>query len=220
MRPFIMRCFFLVLALTAPLMASAAEWYQFDVVIIKPRTKPSLEERFQPLTTHAIPENAIQLKQSGGEQEAFVQLPESASTLSSKMAALKKNYNILWSKSWRMPVAQGGKTPILVQGGNSLDDTYQIEGTLSFSVRRYLHVSSNLWINTLKPDFPENTSSPENTNLSEELALAEDDPTEELLPYTQNRHFQVEQRLQPNKIIYLDNPDAGVLIKVTPWKTS
>lgn len=213
MHSFIMRCFFLALALAAPMMASAEEWYQFDVVIIKPRSKPSQEERFQPLTTHAIPKNAIELKPSGGEREAFVQLPESASTLSSKMAALKKKYNILWSESWRMPVAQGGTAPILIQGGSSLDDAYQIEGTLSFSMRRYLHVSSNLWINTLK------RISSKTSSLGDVVG-AEGDPTEALLPYSQNRHFQIEQRLQPNQIIYLDNPDAGVLIKVTPWKIS
>lgn len=201
----------LAVTLSTPLLASAQSWYQFDVVIFQPRTNTSPEERPDPLVVHDIPDDALTLKKSGDFKEAFVELPESDSTLSSKMAALRKNYNILWNKSWRMPMADGSKTSILIQGGKTLDDTYQIEGTLTFYMRRYLHVASDLWINTLK------SQSPAELILSgEAISVTE----QAMLPYNQNRHFKAEQRLLPNKVIYLDNPDAGVVIKVTPWKAS
>ena len=108
-------------------------------------------------------------------------------------------------------MTDGSKTSILIQGGRALDGTYQIEGTLTFYMRRYLHVASDLWINTLK------SQSPAELILSGEAISVTD---QAMLPYSQNRHFEAEQRLRPNKVIYLDNPDAGVVIKVTPWKAS
>ena len=85
----------LAVTLSTPLLANAQSWYQFDVVIFQPRSNASPEERPDPLVAHDIPDDAITLKKSGDPKEAFVELPERDSTLSSKMAALRKNYNIL-----------------------------------------------------------------------------------------------------------------------------
>ncbi len=230
----------LVTALATPLTAIAQEqaqeqyWYQFDVLVFSQNSQSSIQEAMPKVAHHPIPVDAVRLKSATTpnlDNEDPVLLPGTLSKLQKETRKLNnaRGYKILWKGSWRMPLVREGDTvSILVEGGKHIDHDYELEGTMTFSLRRYLHVHTNLWVSELTPVQPsENLFTETSVRASTELysqTTSQQSPVHALLPenlpYSSNRPFKASQRLQLNKLIYIDNPDAGILLKVTPWKES
>jgi len=108
-------------------------------------TQPSQAE--QPLTAEEeaffgneiLPPKITAFRSIGTEDEEFIQ------TL--RRLRNSKAYKILTTKTWRQPgLAQSASIPVLIQAGEEFDGNYELEGTVSISLSRYLHVKSNLWL--------------------------------------------------------------------------
>ncbi len=216
MRHLLTSCTLLLSVLAIPLTAHSQEnWYQFDVVIFKQRGDSTHQERVERVLPHSKNPKAVNLRthnQQDLNTTPYVRLPDNLSLINKEAEQLRKasGYSILWQRSWRMPlVKDGAEVAIAVEGGQSLEGSHQVEGALVFSLRRYLHTHADLWINTLKTGQPQAS---ELTDESQESSFADS------LPYSRNRQFKMGQRLQLNQLIYMDNPDVGILIKATPWK--
>ncbi|NHO68053.1 hypothetical protein G8770_21100 [Aestuariicella hydrocarbonica] len=87
--------------------------------------------------------------------DAFYMLPKEERLLSKQAQELawSKSYNLLYHEAWRQPVESQDLAPsVLIAAGEAYGDHHQIEGSLSVSVSRYLHVRSNLWIADFVPN--------------------------------------------------------------------
>ncbi|WP_083607986.1 CsiV family protein [Teredinibacter haidensis] len=63
--------------------------------------------------------------------------------------ALKKErgVSVLFHESWLQPMTALDDAPaIVIKGGEKFGDHHELEGTITFSVSRYLHAHTNLWL--------------------------------------------------------------------------
>ncbi|MCL6269811.1 peptidoglycan binding protein CsiV [Sansalvadorimonas sp. 2012CJ34-2] len=165
--------------------------------------------------------------------EAFILLPDSLSGLKAENSSLRraKDYKVLWKASFRMPLDRDRHpVPIKIEAGRKVGHTYQVEGTISLSQKRFLHADTDLWVNTLNPVRPvEEVLAGDSVliplSIEEAYAIqppvASDDLPETLVnifPYTENMPVKSSKRLQLSKLNFIDHPDIGILIKVTPYK--
>ena len=69
--------------------------------------------------------------------------------LSNKVAALQRSrgYQVLFHKTWRQVLVQEHRAPeVLISGGPEFGDHHALEGSVTLSVSRYLHINTNLWL--------------------------------------------------------------------------
>lgn len=75
--------------------------------------------------------------------------------LDNKVAALKRSsgYQVLFHKTWRQVLQTERNAPaILVTGGAMDGNHHQLEGSVTLSVSRYLHLSTDLWLSEWLPE--------------------------------------------------------------------
>src|SRR5690606_20378275 len=64
-----------------------------------------------------------------------------------RQLARSNQYRVLFHGAWRQALHEQPDAPaILVYGGEQYGDHYELEGTVTVSVSRYLHVTTNLWL--------------------------------------------------------------------------
>ena len=63
-------------------------------------------------------------------------------------------YRILYSRRWQQGLLKTKDAPnLLITGGNPHGSHYELEGSIKFSVERYLHANANLWFTAFgEPD--------------------------------------------------------------------
>ncbi|WP_299593025.1 CsiV family protein [uncultured Microbulbifer sp.] len=74
--------------------------------------------------------------------------------LDNKVAALKRSsgYQVLFHKTWRQVLQNERNAPaVLVSGGAADGRHHQLEGSVTLSVSRYLHLSTDLWLSEWLP---------------------------------------------------------------------
>ncbi|MBB5210564.1 CsiV family protein [Microbulbifer hydrolyticus] len=77
------------------------------------------------------------------------------SQLDNKVAALKRSsgYQVLFHKTWRQVLQTERNAPaVLVSGGTRDGNHHQLEGSVTLSVSRYLHLSTDLWLSEWLPE--------------------------------------------------------------------
>lgn len=82
-------------------------------------------------------------------------LQPAATQLNDKVAALARNGDtqILFHKAWRQVLQLRRNSPaILISGGERVGDISRLGGTVTLSVARYLHLSTNLWLSNFSSD--------------------------------------------------------------------
>ena len=144
------------------------------------------------------------------------------SSLRSILRSLNRSsrFNVLSHHSWRQPI-NNDPTPILIQTGQRYDDRFEVEGTLSFSRSRYLHVQTDLWYTRFEPrdgGISQHLSGIE-SNLSDERLEAYRDLVEveknRGLYYPSRTHQMVQsRRMRSSELHYLDHPLFGVIVRV------
>jgi hypothetical protein len=81
---------------------------------------------------------------------AFSQLDNEQLTLIDAANKITQQYSFrpLFHKAWRQHI-DGRKTAtsILITGGETYDDHFELEGSVKISVERYLHIDTDLWLN-------------------------------------------------------------------------
>ena len=114
--------------------------------------------------------------------------------------ALRNNpdYRVLFHEAWQMPVYGKNRKrtlPIRIQGGQRINNRYELDGTITVSVARYLHVDTNLFLSKFQ--------------------TVEGEPqVSQVIPMQQSR------RMRSKELHYIDHPKFGILIYFTPFPTS
>lgn len=165
-------------------------------------------------------------------------------TLGNEAQRLERNnqYRVLFHGGWRQPFAENRQEPaILITGGEQYGDHYELEGSIQLSLRTYLHIDTNLWLARFNTNFGQerapwpplpqrpnqrvdtdilfrfdggNSSlqQPFNQNWDYEAILAQPYVVENIVVLNQSR------RMRSGEIHYLDHPQMGLLIKLTPYE--
>lgn len=100
--------------------------------------------------------------------QAFTHLAEDQLSLTAQKNRLERNnqYRVLKHIAWRQPISEKTNAKsVVITGGDQFDDHFELEGTVSVSASRYLHLQTNLWLTQFYP----NLGTDESTNLWPDL---------------------------------------------------
>ena len=150
-------------------------------------------------------------------------------------------YRLLAHLAWREPrLAEGASESVLVTGGASAGDHRELEGSVTITRSRFLHVDARLWLNTFpaageapgpdavdlppvpKPLLPQapaamQAESSMSTEAAQEAVPAEPAVVVEPVRATQTVLLTASRKIAPGEVHYLDHPLLGVLVTVRPW---
>lgn len=60
----------------------------------------------------------------------------------------------VFHQTWVQAMTNSDDAPaLMIQGGNQFGDHYELEGTITLSVSRYLHLNTNLWLTHFAPNY-------------------------------------------------------------------
>lgn len=179
------------------------------------------------------------------EREPYYLLPPELRALEPQAMAIKRSYNyrLLFQAAWRQPVVDADQaSSILISGGDAYAEQHELEGSLSLSVSRYLHLKTNLWFTRfvnnfgqdrgnwpelpLRPDLREYDALPvqtweESVSIWERLKPLNDEYDKILeSPYIPQRIslLQQKRRMKSQEIHYIDHPHFGIVILCTPYE--
>lgn len=148
---------------------------------------------------------------------AFQQLSGSDLALEKVARSLRRSsrYDMQLHSAWVQPLGSEG-TPILLQTGQRYDDLYEIDGTITISRTRYLHVGTDLW-------FTEFTQRPSaSIDLKVDAEISQNYP--DLVKHARQRgthvpiqsyRMQQSRRMRSGEMHFLDHPFFGLIVKFT-----
>ncbi|MGL6162060.1 CsiV family protein, partial [Microbulbifer sp.] len=222
-------CTALLLALAAA-GAQAANYagttFEIEMIVFsRPGGMEQSRETWPAAPRLQYPDRWVDFQTVGGDGDGATVLFPAATRLDNKVAALNRggSYRVLFHKAWRQVLQQKHKAPaILIDGGDSSGDHRQLEGSVTLSVSRYLHLSTNLWFS----DFADGEMTSDGIPLPSRPTLTSEEPldlmTDSTAPligaqplYAQRvAVLQEERRLRSGELHYIDHPQLGVLIEV------
>ena len=159
--------------------AEPQRWFQADMVVFVNQNSMNGAEQWPKISshTHTIPANAIKLRSPDApnsapvindllrlhkqdlqkalpdlEREAFVSLPGEAHVLLKEGNTIDatNGYKVISRKAWIMPLQDDSRSkPIKIRAYNNTGRPSLLEGSVSISSSRFLHVDVNLWYSEL-----------------------------------------------------------------------
>ncbi|WKD48194.1 CsiV family protein [Microbulbifer spongiae] len=137
-----------------------AHWVDFDTRTATPEVEETLSLIASPKAGNLFGSNlsngeaqqpaatAAQTVQTEIEAAPSLFLSPVPTLLNNKVAALiKGGERILFHKAWRQVLQQKHNSPaVLIHGGDHFRGYRQLEGSVTLSVSRYLHLSTDLWL--------------------------------------------------------------------------
>jgi hypothetical protein len=221
-------------------------WYQVELLVFRQKSNASaLDEVWPKDISLGYPEQWESLK-TPEQYEAFAQKGATSATpfilleknhfqLDGFARNLRANHNdILFHAAWKQPLTQhldqkgeARGTTLLVNGGSRYDNHYELEGSVTLSLQRYLHINTNLWLSHFVPAtnadstttggwpaLPENPLLKAETNGSDSGMATKQFVINEIVTDRQTR------RMRSHETHYLDHPKLGIAIRFTPLDAS
>lgn len=197
---------------------------------------PAAESTLSPLT--------VQL----GEQP-FTLLDNDQLSFSPFIGRLARQADIrpLFHGAWRQPISERSEAEsILITGGDKFDEHYELEGSISLGLERYLHIKTDLWLSTfvsnlgreknpwpVLPPRPVVSSIKNDTLAADPFSAATNQPgsaghSRLFNPFhtLSGNRFAVDRtialrqdrRMRSNELHYIDHPLLGLLVRITPYE--
>lgn len=155
--------------LTSP---DGPQWYQVELLIFERQqggnTGPDVESWPRNVAL-AYPPNVQHLVDPDGENEAnsgtldnvdqeqpFILLERDQLQLTDSARGIQRDsgLRVLFHQAWRQPMVPFEQAPaIIVSGGEKVDEHHELEGSVTFSVSRYLHMHTNLWLTEFETNY-------------------------------------------------------------------
>jgi hypothetical protein len=153
-------------------------------------------------------------------QLAFSSAESSSLEAIRRSLARSSRFDIIDHRSWIQPI-NAEATPVMIQAGQRYDDRYEIEGTLSVSRSRYLHVQTDLWYTIFEPRGGTKNpyvqgfeSSLSEEQLSEYQALV-DIERQRGQYYAARSHVMTQsRRMRSDELHYIDHPLFGLVVRI------
>ncbi|MGI9324669.1 MAG: CsiV family protein [Pseudomonadales bacterium] len=146
-----------------------------------------------------------------------------------------RGYRLLLTGSWHQPVPpRNAAEPLLIQTGQRNGDLFQLEGSVSVAVGRYLHFGAHLWYH--EPELgayseaipiaelptPEAPALNADSSIEDVLPEAQPDPEASTAyrlvvpPGEHFMHLSEYRRMRSAELHYIDHPKLGVLVRIDP----
>ncbi|MEX2327945.1 MAG: CsiV family protein, partial [Pseudomonadales bacterium] len=160
---------------------------------------------------------------NSAQPRAFELLANSERILTRMAASIHRSsrYRLLSHVAWRQPVTATGDTyPVLLQAGDRFGDLYELDGTLTVSRARFLHVQTDLWFTEFASKYEQELPTPE---LVTEFSAATLQAYPNLVAVertrgnyipVQSHHMSISRRMRSSTLHYLDHPYFGVLVQI------
>ena len=173
----------------------------------------------------------------------FVLLPENYREMRGKAALMERGgrYTVLFHETWVQPVGPEKRSlPIVLDRSGDTQEWSRLQGTINLFLSRYLHVQTNLWLNTAGEYLPGTWQMPAPPLGPPSLVIEEQEPVDiataigempqssgpnaeesvevesPIYPYRHAVLLEQTRRMRSNEIHYIDHPLMGVIIKFTP----
>jgi hypothetical protein len=168
----------------------------------------------------------------------FKVLGEQEYKLTNQVAALTRGtrYELLYHQVWNQPVpSRSDVIPIKIEGGQKFGRQYELQGYISLYVERYLHLSTDLHLIEYQisndpfsviedKGFQFNASNLQNDFDQSSLLMNDASPfsnqinqqTNEFYISVKDAQLKERRRMRSREIHYLDNPEFGMLVLITP----
>lgn len=158
-----------------------------------------------------IDSQAADLSSDKSMEQPFVLLDKSERQLNIDTQRInrKNNLRVLFHEAWRQPLeTQKTSSNVLILGGNEYDGHYELEGTLNLRVNRYLHVSTNLWLNRFAANYgQESLHWPPLPDIPQDLPRENDDTINSAADDTFEQNYGISSN-QERRNTYSDNTNA------------
>ena len=177
----------------------------------------------------------------------FIALPAAQREFNGKAAYMQRSgrYQTLFHQSWAQPVLRKGSAlPFILDRSGDTGQWSRLQGSVTLHLSRYLHLETNLWLNTSGDYLPGEWRMPapplgppslivercrretsegfgEQWEASTEAEWHEPELGAEeswgpLYPYRHAVLLQQKRRMRSTEVHYIDHPKLGVVIKLTP----
>lgn len=177
------------------------------------------------------------------DREPYYLLPKELHALNDQTQEFKwsRQHRVLFHQAWRQPIVdKTDATSIIINAGDTYGAHSELEGTISISVSRYLHLKTNLWFSEfahnygqdkgLWPELPTRPSQQEYslTQIEESIESPWDrvqplnDEYDKILdrPFVPEKITLIKQkrRMRSKEVHYIDHPKVGIVILVEPYE--
>jgi hypothetical protein len=143
-------------------------------------------------------------------------------------------YQILFHESWVQPVASEELAlPIVLDRSGDTGEWPRLQGSVKLYLSRFLHIQTDLWLNTMGTYFPGSWQippapvSPQSLIieypelpelLAEELLEPDDGPIDggPVYPWRHAVQLQQKRKMRSTEVHYIDHPMLGVVVLVSP----
>ncbi|SHE51080.1 Peptidoglycan-binding protein, CsiV [Microbulbifer donghaiensis] len=208
----------------------AGTTFEIEMIVFeRPQGMAQARETWPAAPRLQYPNRWVDFDTAEGEQ---LVLSPVATRLDNKAAALTRGGDrVLFHKAWQQVLQQKRRSPaILISGGDSIDGHRRLEGSVTVSVSRYLHLSTDLWLSEFGPSQSENgILLPRRPQARSEEPMELTVTSGEFTPTTAGGFFaetpapvyaqrvaqlQQERRMRSGELHYLDHPAFGILIEI------
>ena len=163
----------------------------------------------------------------GGPNTSQGQLAFADTTAASSLATIGRSlrrsslFDVIDHLSWVQPV-NTEPTHVLMQAGKRYGDRFEVEGSLSFSRSRYLHVRTDLWYSVFEPRVGGSLREPESGPTDEQLeawqALVQVERERGSHQVAASHVMKQSRRLRSSELHYLDHPLFGVIVRINRYR--
>jgi hypothetical protein len=177
------------------------------------------------------------------DKDPYIILPSDKWQLSKEALQLSRasGYKVLEHLAWRQPVsARENSQPILIQTGNQYGLNFEVEGLITISLNRYLHVDTDLLFSkfskelfndhidwSLLNEAPHTGSGKTASKPGISFQNTESNKADNGLPFQEaeqqyRREFATSlkhiRRVRNDELHYIDHPLFGLIVKLTPYQ--
>ncbi|WP_027330930.1 CsiV family protein [Marinimicrobium agarilyticum] len=160
----------------------AANWFQVEMIVFSRENAVDGAEQWPRNLQLRYPFNWVELKDAPGDQSreqpeeelpswdrglarleqakktdnTLYRLPEEERSMDRYANAMARSgeYRILFHEAWRQAMVERENSPaILITGGEAFGKHYELEGSVTLTVSRYLHLYTRLWLTEFEPNF-------------------------------------------------------------------
>ena len=213
--------------------------YDVEVILFRNEAVPKGRETVLPTPSPELPKDSIDFANPASAavaaSDGFRPLAETELQLMAERQRLDKSrrYRVLLHLGWRQPgLAAADARAIRIRGGRFYDSSYasidealrsdptaagsartrglhELEGWIRISLSRYLHTEANLVLR--EPANPEQLA-----DTRDNLGNGSLESLQQKLLI--NYPLQEKRRMRSKRLHYLDHPEYGLVVLITPWQ--
>jgi len=203
---------------------AASRWYKVEVLVFKRLgAAEATDEVWRNDVTLQYPQKRRWLHSGAEGKTAYKVLPKSTHRLGGHNYTLRKSedYKVLFHQAWQQPVtSKKHAASIIISGGERLGEHKELEGSITLSVSRYLHLQTNLWLSSL--------AGANQSGAEESWPLLPNPASEDRFDQALTNNADIgrivtlkqKRRMRSKELHYIDHPEMGLLILITPIKSS